>query len=248
MLPVILLPQGIYPLESREFLLAQTGVDVYGFRRFGDHGGALSYEGYLGALALSLNSATGVEFNDVHVPYVGGGRVVYETPIDGLRVAGSILTGKIVGDDVVVDASPPEMAITIKATQLVASAEYVHRDLQLAAEYQRVYGRSFFGVPISSTTEAMYALAGYRWTRWLQTTAYVSADFLNVVDRSPNANHQVDSALCLRFDINAHWLVKLEAHFMRGTAVLDSTINNNVPLSQLPDQWGLFAAKTTVYF
>jgi hypothetical protein len=42
--------------------------------------------------------------------------------------------------------------------------------------------------------------------------------------------------------------VKLEAHFMRGTAALDSSLNNNVPLSDLTNQWVLFAAKTTAYF
>jgi hypothetical protein len=248
-LPVVLLPQGIYPLADRQFLLAQTGVDIYGFRRLGDRGGALQYEAYLGALALTLNSATGVVFNDVHVPYVAGGRLVYETPIDGLRVAASILAGKIDGDvTLLVPMPPPEMPLTIQATQLVGSVEYVGHGVQLAAEYQRVYGSSVFGTKMSETTEAMYGLAGYHWTSWFQTTGYLSASFPNVVDRNPNANHQYDAALCLRFDINAHWLVKLEAHFMKGTAVLDPTINNNVPQSQLPDTWGLFTAKTTVYF
>jgi hypothetical protein len=48
--------------------------------------------------------------------------------------------------------------------------------------------------------------------------------------------------------VNEHWLVKLEGHFMRGTAGLNSAENDNIPQSALQRDWGLFIIKTTAYF
>jgi hypothetical protein len=134
-------------------------------------------------------------------------------------------------------------------TQWLGSVEYNNDALLIAAEYGRSY---------STTTEASvtshqigehgYALAGYRWAHWFETTLYYSLMFPEVGHRSGQANQQNDAALSLRFDITAHWLVKLEAHYMRGTAALDPSINDNEPLTALTNQWALFAAKTTAYF
>jgi hypothetical protein len=57
-----------------------------------------------------------------------------------------------------------------------------------------------------------------------------------------------DFAGTLRFDVNAHWLVKLEGHFMHGTAGLDPTLNDNRSLDALTRNWAVFLAKTTAYF
>ena len=59
---------------------------------------------------------------------------------------------------------------------------------------------------------------------------------------------QHDVALTLRFDINRYWLVKLEGHYMRGTAQLSPDINDNRPRTELDPSWLLFLAKTTLYF
>jgi hypothetical protein len=247
--PVVLMPQSVYPIENRNFLLAQTGVDLYGFYRLGDRGGAIAYEGYLGALAIPLQSSPAAVINDTHVPFVAGARLLYETPLDGLRVAASVLGGKIDGDFTPLLPMPgPEMAFSITGTQLLGSVEYLRDDLQLAAEYGRSYTTTDAGVQMHTTSEQMYALAGYRWNPWLETTAYYSLLFPNVDDRSGAANHQHDAAICARFDITPHWLVKVEAHFEKGTAALSPALNGNLPLNMLTDQWGLFAAKTTVYF
>jgi hypothetical protein len=50
-------------------------------------------------------------------------------------------------------------------------------------------------------------------------------------------------AASLRFDVNDHWLWKLEGHFIDGAAELDSTYNPN------PKRyWGMFLLRTTVTF
>jgi hypothetical protein len=67
-------------------------------------------------------------------------------------------------------------------------------------------------------------------------------------DRDRRSKHLHDTALTLRFDINEHWLVKLEGHYMHGTASLSAALNEGRPPSQLEPNWFLFIAKTTAYF
>ena len=249
--PVVLLPQSIYSLGSREFMLAQTGLELYGYRPLdGGDAGALQYTAYFGALSLPLSSSPSARIDDDRTPYITGGRVIYETPLDGLRVVASALVGKIEGDITILQPMQlPSLPFTIFAVEGIGSVEYQANGLWLAAEYLRDREKSTEG-PASArqTLEAMYGMAGYHWRPWFMTTAYYSLEYPNVAHKSGTANQEHDAALCLRFDITPRWLFKLEAHYLRGTAELDPTLNGNTPLDKLDNQWTLFAAKTTVYF
>jgi hypothetical protein len=145
----------------------------------------------------------------------------------------------------------------------VLSVEYAAHDLLLAAEYSRWWAKLQSDMPAvypesSSTSERMYALAAYRFGPRFVPGLYYSLLFPDVNQRSasslsgffagPRATHQHDVAATLRFDINAYWLFKLEAHYMRGTAGLDPSLNGNTPLTALESNWAVFLAKTTVSF
>src|SRR6195256_983148 len=54
----VLLPQSIYPAQNRDFLLAQTGVEVYGYRDLGRAGG-LDYRFYGGTIFLDVRPQPG---------------------------------------------------------------------------------------------------------------------------------------------------------------------------------------------
>jgi hypothetical protein len=97
-------------------------------------------------------------------------------------------------------------------------------------------------------SERMYAMANYRLKPWLWPGLYYSLFFPRMDRRTPRDAHQHDVAGTLRFDINTYWLLKLEAHYMQGTAGLDPVLNNDVPISQLNQQWWVFLAKTTLSF
>jgi hypothetical protein len=84
--------------------------------------------------------------------------------------------------------------------------------------------------------------------KWLEPGAYYSIFFPDADNRSGRANVQHDIATTLRFDLNSHWLLKLEGHYMLGTAGLTSSLNNNLPLTALAESWGAFLVKTTAYF
>jgi len=75
--PVVLLPQSVYSITSRDFLFAQTGVELYGYRNVGD-AGALSYNAYAGTLYFALPSSNAY-ITKVDVPYIAGGRLFWET-------------------------------------------------------------------------------------------------------------------------------------------------------------------------
>ncbi len=55
-------------------------------------------------------------------------------------------------------------------------------------------------------------------------------------------------ALTLRFDIEEHWLLKLEGHYMNGTASLSTALNDGKNRAALAASWGAFVVKTTAYF
>jgi hypothetical protein len=249
----VLLPQSVYPEQDRNYLLAQTGAEIYGYARLHD-AGALDYRLYGGTIYLGTTttpSNSPYQLLNFNVPYVAGGRLLWETPLEGLRAGGSLQALRI-------DASLVEntMSATVKipATLWVASLEYTAGDLLLAAEYSRWYigeqssNTMLFPASPTVVSERGYVMATYRAAKWLQSGLYYSALFPNVDDRSGRANMQHDVAATLRFDVNDHWLFKLETHYMEGTAGLDPTINNNVPLTALARSWGVVLVKTTAYF
>jgi hypothetical protein len=248
----VLLPQSVYPIENTNYLLAQTGAELYGYLKSRSVG-ALEYRAYGGTIYLDLNTPSGSPetINSLNVPYVAGGRLMWETPVEGLRVGGSLQTLRL---DASITAGTQTATLQAPVVLWVGSVEYAAGDLLLAAEYSRwIINEKTDNpalIPVGPTvvSEHSYALAAYRATRWLQPGVYYALQFPNIDQRQGRANYQHDVATTLRFDINEHWLFKLEGHYMFGTAGVDSTINGNTPLDQLSKSWGVLLVKTTAYF
>ena len=248
----ILLPQSIYPAQNRDFLLAQTGFEMYGYADLRAMGG-VEYRLYAGTIFLDLKPNPNSPFTVVNldVPYVAGGRLLWSAPLEGLRLGGSLQVLRL--DTDLLLPKTPQIALTIPATLWVLSAEYTLRDLVLATEYSRWLVKSESSntaiIPNQTThSERGYVMASWRLQEWLQTGAYYSLYFPDTTDRSGRDHMQHDIALTVRFDINRYWLIKLEGHYMHGTASLTSSLNDNLPLNVLQPDWALFAVKTTAYF
>jgi hypothetical protein len=269
--PFVLLPQSIYPTEQRDFLLAQTGVELYGYIDL-KKAGALDYRVYGGTAFVSdelIDSPPNapVQVTEVNTPYIAGARLLWETPLPGLRTGAS---AQVLQLDFDIYATPTIVAPLQAAGQLpadfngeataelpaflwVASVEYVVNELIVAAEYSRWYLELESSAPavlpeVKERNERMYVLAAYRITPWFQPGAYYALHFEDTHDRDRRSKRQHDTALTLRFDLNEHWLVKLEGHYMHGTAALNSELNGGRPLAQLEPDWLVFIAKTTAYF
>lgn len=250
----ILLPQSVYPTRNRDYLLAQTGGELYGRFRLGD-AGALDYRVYGGTIFLDLtpqpgSTATILEFT---TPFIVGARLLWETPIEGLRLGGSVQALELY---LKASFAPPTGVITasIPVFLFVGSIEYAAHDLLVAAEYSRWYAglRTDSAVVPSQTeptiSERAHVMLSYRLNDWFQPGVYYSMLFPNIARRFGRQNQQHDVAATARFDINNNWLVKLEAHYMNGTADLQTALNDNRPLSTLANDWLLVMVKTTAHF
>ena len=248
----ILLPGSIYPVNDRDFLLAQTGFELYGYARLGA-GGALEYRLYAGTIFVPVTSSPpGLVLQNLNVPYVTGGRLMWEAPVEGLRLGGSLQALRL-DYDVLVPTTGGMATVRIPVVLAVGSVEYAASDLLLAAEYSRWFASASSSDPTvypninELTNERAYLLAAYRVARWLSPGAYYSVLFADVNQRSGRENRLHDVAATLRFDVNAHWIVKIEGHFLDGTSGLDPALNGAMP-AMLTRRWALFLLKTTAYF
>jgi hypothetical protein len=230
-------------------LLAQTGGELYGYASVG-RGGALEYRAYAGAVPLEVPPQTGaaVPITAIGVPYIAGFRLMWETPLDGLRIGGSGVYLRVEATGIL---PPPMTTLTVKANEYagLGSVEYAADDLLLAAEYGQTRVENHYNpmlVPDATVvSEGGYVMSAYRATRWLQPALYYSLVYPNRNIRDGRENMQHDVSGTLRFDINQFWIIKLEAHYMRGTASLAGTPQMR---AVLPENWGLFVLKTTAYF
>jgi hypothetical protein len=251
----ILLPQSVYPVSNRDFLLAQTGVEIYGYVDL-RAAGALEYRLYGGTIYVDVSTNPAIQ--SVDVPYVAGGRAMWETPVPGLRLGGSVQAIRLTIQFVPTMAAAPASA-GLSAVLGVGSAEFVRSNLTLAAEFAQwrvgvdAADLALFpsGTKRITVSERGYVSATYHAARWLWPGAYYSVLFPDEADATfsgASKDMMHDFAGSLRFDVNAHWLVKLEGHFMHGTAGLDPTLNDNHPVDALTRNWVVFLAKTTAYF
>lgn len=264
----ILLPQSLYPYDNRTYLLAQIGAELYGtisLARAGD----LEYRVYGGTLSIDTmrSQIANATVDRVTAPYLFGGRAMWLTPVPGLQAGFSLQALRIDADYHL--AADSVAAIRMRDPSLqnwdgvvptksplllwVASIEYAAQNWQLAAEYGRwadeLQSQIDAAYPdLRSVSERYYALAAYHVTPWFTPALYYSGFFYNVQQRHGRDNYQHDIAATLRFDLTTHWLIKIEGHLFRGTAQLDSSLNDGKPLSDLTLDWTALLLKTTGYF
>lgn len=259
----VLLPQAVYPIANREFLLAQNGLEVYGRVAIGA-AGHVEYRGYGGTIFLDTSNAS-TDLQDFDVPYLVGGRLMWQPPLLGLQLGGSFQALRLDFDFIPTEEqrSSYEMAgllpagfdgvvsTRIPAQLWVASVEYQARDLLVAAEHSQTHvavESSLNGPTTRTRNVGYYAMASYRVAPWFTPGAYYSAYFPEGEDRAGAGRVQHDVAVTTRYDLTSNWLFKLESHYMHGTALLSSELNGGVPREELQPDWVLLLAKTTAYF
>jgi len=142
-------------------------------------------------------------------------------------------------------------SIQVHSAQALGLAEYTHDRLVLTAEYSRWSADQESDIPLATqslTSERAYVMVSVRATPWLQPTSYYALYFPDVRNRDGSENRQDDVTLSLRFDVMANWIVKLEGHYMSGTAGLRAPLSVTLPPPNPAQHWGVFLVRTTGYF
>src|SRR5262249_17066862 len=173
--PTSLLPQSVYPFNNRDYLLAQTGAEIYGYRQL-DPIGAFEYRLYGGSIYLDLPTQPGpITILKFEVPYVVGGRLMWETPLEGLRIGASLQYLRVDTSllDQRIPAMPMQIDARIPARLYVASIEYARDDALFAAEYSRwrteIQSSNQMVLPDSEQNVIRaYGLMAYRVRPWIQ--------------------------------------------------------------------------------
>lgn len=201
---------------------------------------------------------------ELAVPWIAGGSLIWLTPITGLRVGGTYFAGDVeaagsyrydvlVGDG---DGLPTYLPWTVSVDQdldlhstVNGSLEYVRGRWTLAAEFARTRFAELSDLGWYASNQVQLS------SRWSAAVTY-SEYYPNRDDRDGHAlaaaglaEHgawQRDLGLSVRFDVNEHWLLKLEWHAMDGTAMIleggpDAATDND-------RYWRMLAAKTTFHF
>lgn len=211
---------------------------------------------------------------------------MWTAPIDGLTAAFSALTLRadqdvqlapevvqvLQGYGLLPAGHDGSLTLTLKIKAWGPSIEYAAHDLLIAAEYARtrtdyenkdepqldpvIFSDTGGKPPYPEKAEAYYAMASYRVTSWFTPGVYYSVNKkLGLPNRRDRHTH--DLAVFVRYDLNDHWLLKLEGHYINGTSNLDGKLNglttssgqgDDRRLHELTRIWGAFLVKTTAYF
>ncbi len=147
------------------------------------------------------------------------------------------------------------------------SIEYIWEDLTIAAEFgeNKFEYEMLMGTSVVEDgevkVEAWYGSAAYRFNWWFEAGIYYSyfcpdtndrdGDGMNSAFGYPKAvQYSKDWCLSLHFNINEHWSLKLEGHYVDGLAVMymeDQELKADGSYD-VDDKWSLFAIKTTFSF
>lgn len=256
----VLLPQGIYDARWRDF---STSID--GGLMFGNiplkKAGSLSYELFAGMINLSEEGGiatllknsfgAGGRLDGLDSFPTIGAQLWWNTPLQGLRVGANVSEAYGFAYDYTIfhplaGALPARSEADAFVTQF--SIEYLWKSWTFQAEYYFLGLDSKDTLSGASTSEqdSWYISAAYRFNKWLELGSYYTEFYPNQSKRNGTDGYQKDAALSFRFDLKDWWLVKVEGHYIHGTALLRDNIANPPPHDN--DGWFMFAAKTTFSF
>lgn len=254
----IFLPSGAYEPINRQHLLSANGIDLYGTVPLGAAGsvGIVVQGGTLDDFTVTTTT--------IRPRWFVGGRVIYETPVPGLRVGGAVValggdtstsldsatTAQLIAAGIAPADFDGTLTFDIERSWLARGfAEWTIHKLTLSAEYQSVNAenesRYAFAPDNITHSDGFYGMASYRWSDSITTGGYASFYYKDRVHRSTApADHQFDYAFTFRYDFNAYLAIKAELHHIDGTAQLVPALNTGT----VTDSAWLFATRLSAAF
>jgi hypothetical protein len=261
----VLLPQGVYNATFRDLTCSLDGGELFGNVPL-SKAGALSYEAYAGYVTITTddgvanlinNSLNGGKTTSFEPLLVTGYQFWWSTPVEGLRFGAAFDYGFNLdyGFQVPTGAPPPfpaMISLSAKGATIVQqySAEYLWKNWTFQAEYCNSQDSQDTTSPAGTTHSfgsnySWYGSTAYRFNKWLEVGGYYGEYYASGAHAVAADGYQKDLALSFRFDPKPWWVLKVEGHYIRGTALLDDNANNPV---RNDDDWFMLMVKTTFSF
>jgi hypothetical protein len=247
----VLLPQSVYPLESRNSLLTHDGGVVYGTLKLGSKLGKLEYRGFGGERVMTGNDGyfLGLTESGINLPngisgVTIGGALHWKTPLTGLMIGASDAKDEKWSAPITSSYSVQGMSIPLTGTFTIDPlnmynffGKYEKDKIMFAAEHDRLPATvpinltSVLTGPISQvdTTDqrSWYGMFSYKVSSKLTAGVYDS----NLIDHQSSLRpwrYSKDWAMTGRYDFNSFLYAKAEQHFIQGTALnIDALMNPN---------------------
>jgi hypothetical protein len=156
---------------------------------------------------------------------VGGADLRWATPIQGFTIGASYLTQSITGK---ADFGPVTVVTERTRGQFMHQyyAQLQRGKWRLDGEYRRYWRDQIvyqLGRDVEADARSFYLSAAYRLTKNLELGAYHSRYYADWrLPLGTPDNHIFDNSVTARVDLNHHWDLKAECHFMDGYGAVDS--------------------------
>jgi hypothetical protein len=267
----VFLPGAVYSPILRDFSASFDGAMIYGSFNVG--GSSFDYKAFYGDIPITSGKGVAEFYNNaglysaaaggvakLEMDAVAGGQLVWNTPVSGLKVAYSYSHF----DNLATEGPFVAMtALNLKSnierfSWNTISAEYLWGNWVFAGEWQRTKGKLAYAtspmvvVSVSNSPvgwDGWYLSAARRLNDKFEVGAYYGSLESNTgSNTSLPQNHQRDTALSIRFDINEHVLIKVEGHYIDGTYQTFNTVRLPNPSATRSDDTVVFAVKSTFSF
>lgn len=233
-----LLPQGVYPLLSRNSLLSHFGGVVYGSTRLGEKLGKLEYRGWAGQTVIGSDDGVflyikdrGVEQPNGVTSSTVGATLRWNTPVHGLLLGASEIRNGASASALLLGGVLPGEGTVQPFYNPYFFGKLDRARLMLAAEYSREPIEPTLRIASSPTVHTFvdrrtwYAMATYRISQNLSAGMYHSQYLDRRAPLGP-ARFSKDWTLSARYDFSPFLYAKAEQHFIDGTAITYSTAQN----------------------
>ena len=244
--PWALMPQSVYPVDSRGDTISHVGGDIYGNFSLKKLGG-LAYTAYGGdrpsdlqsGMVYGLQSSSLVNGNfviaigkkiDSYSGPVYGADLRWTTPLPGLLVGASYAHLEVETHGSYVSNNLPYLLTSLDKT-LATYVQFSAGNFTFAGEYRKEprvnHWNTATGVAVMNSLNARLGCvsAAYRVSKRLELGAYHSRVIRNWdVNHGDPANHIFDQAITARVDLTTYLDFKIEGHFIDG-ADIESTMS-----------------------
>jgi hypothetical protein len=256
--PSILLPQSIYFDRTRELAISGDGILFYGEERGSWGSFLLEFLGPFFPRVDNENSELAFFGKDLpgdldpRVSFLG--RLIYETPLQGLRFA---ITGGRLSDNYNPRLSPEEGDFpgTDALEPVIFSAQYEAEHWSLTSEYARrhIVQEGVFSPDskLDIVGESYYIQGIYRIDPHWEMVVRYDVFYANVDDRDgsefeaaeglpSHLQFAKDWTVGVRYNISPSWMVRAEYHNVYGGTLFLFPQDNSDPFA-LSKKWDIFA-------